>query len=190
MRRSMIAIAAVALAVAACGGDSAVTTTTPATTSAPTTTADAPPTTAAPVDASGAPVAKVGDLVSVNYTGTLDDGSVFDTSIGREPFSFEIGSGQVIAGFDEAVRGLAVGETITVRIPAEDAYGPVDPELIFPVPIEQAPDGVAVGDEVLIGKVTPGRVVDITDTEVFIDTNPRFAGQALTFEIELLSIDG
>ena len=129
-----------------------------------------------------------GDTVSVHYVGTLDDGTEFDSSRGREPLQFEVGTDQVIAGFDEAVRGMNVGDTKTVRIPAEDAYGPVDPELIFRVPIEEAPDDVAVGDEVVIDGTTFGRVTGVEATTVIIDVNHRFAGQALTFEIELVSI--
>ena len=84
---------------------------------------------------------------------------------------------------------MSVGDTTTVRIPPEDAYGPVDDELIFPVPIDQAPEDVAVGDEVLIDGVIYGRVTAINETEVTIDTNHRFAGQALTFDIELMTIN-
>ncbi len=129
-----------------------------------------------------------GDTVAVHYVGTLDDGSEFDSSQGREPLEFEVGTDQVIKGFDDAVRGMSVGDTKTVRIPAEEAYGAVDEELIFPVALGDAPEDVAIGDEVLIDGVIYGRVISISDTEAIIDTNHRFAGQALTFEVELMSI--
>ena len=138
-------------------------------------------------DAEGA---KDGDIVAVHYVGTLDDGSQFDSSRGREPLEFEVGTDQMIAGFDAAVRGMSVGETKTVRILPEDAYGLVDTALIFNVPIEEAPEDVAVGDEVLIDGVTYGRVTAVGADQVTIDTNRRFAGQALTFEIELITING
>lgn len=136
-----------------------------------------------------ATVAKDGDSVAVHYVGTLDDGSEFDSSRGREPLVFEVGTDQVIAGFDSAVDGMTVGDVTTVRIPPADAYGEIDPELVFTVPIEEAPDDVAPGDEVLIGGVTTGVVSAVSLTEVTIDTNHRFAGQALTFEVELVSIN-
>ena len=173
------------IVLAACSGDGAETTTTTTTT---TTATDSATPTEAPTGGEGR-TAQDGDAVEVHYVGTLDDGSQFDSSRDREPLPFVVGSDQVIAGFDEAVRGLAVGDVVTVRIPPEDAYGERDDELVFSVPIEEAPDDVAAGDEVLIGGVTTGIVTQVTETEVVIDTNHRFAGEALTFEIELLSIE-
>lgn len=176
------------IALAACSGDDAETSTTTTTTTATESTDSETPTTA-PTGGEGR-TAQDGDAVAVHYVGTLDDGSQFDSSRDRdEPLPFVVGSDQVIAGFDEAVRGMAVGDVVTVRIPPEDAYGERDDELEFSVPIEEAPDDVAVGDEVLIGGVTTGIVTQVTETEVVIDTNHRFAGEALTFEIELMSIE-
>lgn len=165
MRRYSILILAFMLALAGCGG-----------------TDDA-------TAAAAGTGAQDGDIVSVHYVGTLDDGTQFDSSYEREPLTFEVGTDQMIKGFDDAVHGMAVGDRKTVRIPAEDAYGPVDEELIFQVPIEEAPDDVAVGDAVLIDGMIEGWVTAVGDSEVTIDTNNRYAGQALTFQIEMVGIN-
>ena len=75
-------------------------------------------------------LAKAGDNVQIHYTGTLDDGSTFDSSEGREPLAFTLGSGQVIKGFDDGVTGMSVGEEKTIHIPCEDAYGPINPAMM------------------------------------------------------------
>ena len=132
-------------------------------------------------------VAKNGDHVSVHYTGTLDDGTQFDSSIGREPLAFTLGAGQVIPGFDHAVIGLKVGQSVTVHLEPKDAYGERSDALILAVPIDQAPAGLKVGDRVNAG----GRsavVTAVTATSVTIDVNPELAGKALNFKIELVSI--
>jgi peptidylprolyl isomerase len=130
-----------------------------------------------------------GDLVAVHYTGTLDSGEEFDSSEGREPLEFVVGSGQVIGGFDDAVRQLTVGESVTVRIPPEEAYGVADPELIIDFPIEDVPEEFhVVGIEVLLGGGQAATVIGVTEDTVTIDANHRLADEALTFEIELVSI--
>eukprot|EP00899_Mesostigma_viride_P019361 jgi/Mesvir1/27426/Mv07218-RA.1 len=133
-------------------------------------------------------VASDGDTVSMHYTGTLDDGSVFDSSRGRGPFSFVVGSGQVIKGFDTMVRGLKVGEQRKARLPASEAYGERMEELMARVPKDGAPEGLEAGVMVELGNGAIATVTAVTDTYIEIDANHRLAGQALTFDVELMSI--
>lgn len=138
--------------------------------------------------------ASSGDTVRVHYTGTLNDGSRFDSSEGREPLEFTIGSGQVIPGFDEAVQGLEPGQTRTVTIPAEEAYGEHQPEMVLRVGRDQFPPDIApeVGQQLQIGlsngQQMPVRVVEVGDDTVALDANHPLAGEALTFEITLEEI--
>ena len=138
----------------------------------------------------GSKIAEDGDAIAVHYTGTLDNGDVFDTSKdGDPPLEFVLGSGQMIPGFDKAVKGMAVGEIKTVRLLPNEAYGEIDDDLILEMPLEGAPDGLKVGDSVRLTNGMPVTIVEITDESVMIDANHRLAGQALTFEIEIMSID-
>jgi FKBP-type peptidyl-prolyl cis-trans isomerase 2 len=131
-----------------------------------------------------------GDGISVHYVGTLDDGTQFDSSRDRgAPFAVVIGSGGTIAGFDAAVRGMEIGDVKTVRIPARDAYGEWDQTRVIDVPMTDALAGITVGDSVTSSAGQSFPVVRVTDETVQIDTNHPLAGQALTFEIELLSFD-
>ena len=138
--------------------------------------------------------AKSGDTVKIHYTGTLDDGNQFDSSAGRDPLEFTLGSGQVIPGFDKAVEGMAVGESKTVNIPAEDAYGPRHDQMIQEVPLDALPDDlkpqVGMG---LQARRPDGAMMDLTITAVgeesiTVDGNHPLAGQALNFELELVEI--
>ena len=129
-----------------------------------------------------------GDTVRVHYTGRLDSGEVFDSSQGREPLSFDVGSGQVIPGFESAVDGLAVGSSVTVRIDPDDAYGQRQDQMILTVPAEQAPPGLTAGQAVMLGD-QPATIVEVDDQAVVVDANHPLAGQALTFDIELVGID-
>jgi peptidylprolyl isomerase len=135
-----------------------------------------------------------GDTVTVHYTGTLDSGEVFDSSRGRDPLEFQIGGGQVIAGFDRAVQGLAVGETREVRIEPEEAYGVPQENLLIDVPPDQFPDDLepTVGQQIQV-QVAPGqshvaRITQVEPDAVRLDLNHPLAGEALTFDVELVSI--
>ena len=139
-------------------------------------------------------VAGNGDIVAIHYTGTLDSGEVFDSTEGRDPFIFTVGSRQVISGFDDAVRGLKVSESKRVVIPPGEAYGEYDDELILEFPNSEmplGPEGTPVyqlGDTLIFQGGSQGFVVGMSDTTVSVDANHRLAGQTLTFEIELISI--
>lgn len=134
------------------------------------------------------PVAISGDRVTVHYHGTLDDGTVFDSSLERTPLEFVVGSGQLIAGFDKAVDGLALGESVTVRIPPAEAYGELDAAEPIPVELELLPPIIAVGDTMELGDGSVARVVSIDGETAMVAINHALAGQALTFEITLVEI--
>ncbi|WP_422047823.1 FKBP-type peptidyl-prolyl cis-trans isomerase [Shimia sp.] len=139
--------------------------------------------------------AKSGDTVRIHYTGTLSDGSVFDSSEGRDPLEFTLGSGQVIAGFDSAVDGMSVGDKKVAEIPADQAYGPRNDEAVQDVPREQIPAeipleiGLQLQMQSPTGQVVPVTVVEITEEIVKLDANHMLAGKDLTFAIELVSIN-
>jgi len=130
-----------------------------------------------------------GDLVEVHYVGTLDDGSVFDSSRERgTPLSFTVASGQVITGFDDAVRGLRVGETRTLTMAPEDAYGVWSEDNVFEVPYGPSQSDVKVGDPVTLNNGQPAVVLEVGDETVVLDANHQLAGESLTFEVEIMSI--
>ena len=137
--------------------------------------------------------AKNGDTVQVDYTLKLADGTVFDTSVGREPLEFKLGAGQLIPGFEKAVLGMKVGETKTVTIPANEAYGPRRDDLVREMPRKELPSGIPaeIGQKLPIvreGKLIILTIINVTDTTVTVDENPPLAGKDLTFEIKLLKI--
>ncbi|MBE0643478.1 MAG: peptidylprolyl isomerase [Bacteroidetes bacterium] len=135
-----------------------------------------------------------GDMVAVHYTGSLADGTIFDSSREREPLTFTVGEGQVIAGFNDAVHGMNVGDSVKVTIPAVDAYGEYNEQFVISVPPADIPAEieVEVGMDLQLhqedGGAIPVRVTEITDDVVTLDANHPLAGQDLTFEIELVSI--
>ena len=137
---------------------------------------------------------KTGDTVAIHYTGTLKDGTKFDSSEGRDPLSFTVGSGQVISGLDVALPGMVVGEKKTVEIDCRDAYGPINPAMRQAIPRDGIPDDIPleVGLQLQMqtpeGQAIPVTVVELSDTEVTLDANHMLAGQDLVFAIELVSI--
>jgi len=139
-------------------------------------------------------MASDGDTVRVHYTGTLEDGTTFDTSVGREPLEFTLGEGKMIPGFEKAVYGLKVGKSKTVTIPAEEAYGPHRDDLVTVVEREQLPaDLDPKVDQQLQMQQTDGRtavviVTDVSETTITVDANHPLAGKDLTFKIELVEI--
>jgi len=137
--------------------------------------------------------ASAGDTVRVHYTGRLQDGTVFDSSLEREPLELTIGQGEVIAGFEHALIGMKVGTSVTVTIQAEHAYGPYYDDLVFEVPRSRLPEdsepqvGQILGFQTESGtwKVT---VVEVSESTITLDSNHPLAGKDLTFEIELVEI--
>ena len=138
--------------------------------------------------------AKSGDKVQIHYTGKLDDGTTFGTSSGRDPLEFEVGSGQVIAGFDKAVEGMTEGDNKTVKIDPEDAYGERHEQLVQEVPKSALPEeidpavGMALQSRSPDGQVTQLTVTEVKDESITVDANHPLAGQALNFDIELVKI--
>jgi peptide-methionine (S)-S-oxide reductase len=141
-----------------------------------------------PMCISATETAGPGDSVKVHYTGTLDDGSVFDSSRGREPLEFIIGAGSVIKGFDTAVTGLAIGGSRKSRIPPADAYGEKDPSLEMSFPASSAPEGLKEGVKVQLSNGMVAKVLKVSKDSITLDLNHELAGQALTFEVELMEL--
>ena len=140
--------------------------------------------------------AQAGDNVKVHYKGTLPDGQLFDSSEGREPLAFQLGSGQVIKGFDDGVTGMEIGDKKTINIPNEDAYGPVNEEMIINFDRSQIPAEIPleVGGTLNMhqdgnGQVIPVVIKDVTEEFVLLDANHPLAGQDLIFELELVGIN-
>ncbi|MFZ4800833.1 MAG: FKBP-type peptidyl-prolyl cis-trans isomerase [Chlorobium sp.] len=138
--------------------------------------------------------AKKGDTVKVHYTGTLDDGTMFDTSAEREPLKFTVGGGEVIAGFDLAVLDMAPGDKKVTVIPAGEAYGEHSKDLVTEVDRARFPADMELelGQQLQVGLEDGNQavvmVVDLSDTSVTLDANHPLAGQQLTFELELVGI--
>lgn len=139
---------------------------------------------------------KNGDKVKVHYHGKLSNGETFDSSEGREPLEFEVGSGMVIKGFDEGVTGMNVGDKKTLNIPFDEAYGPRQPDMIVEFPKEKFPEDMELelGMQLMMnngaGQQFPVVVTQIKEEIVVLDANHPLAGQDLVFDIELVEIVG
>ncbi len=138
--------------------------------------------------------AAVGDTVKVHYTGMLEDGSVFDSSVDRDPLEFTIGAGQVIPGFEAAVTGMEVGETKETRLEPEDAYGPHREEMVVTVERSRLPDGLVphVGQRLSVEQSNGARLIvrvaDVSEDSVTVDANHQLAGQPLRFDLRLVDL--
>ncbi|MGN6166141.1 MAG: FKBP-type peptidyl-prolyl cis-trans isomerase [Flavisolibacter sp.] len=136
-----------------------------------------------------------GDKIRVHYHGKLRNGETFDSSNGREPLEFTVGSGQVIKGFDEGVKGMTVGEKKTVEIPVGEAYGEKQQEMMIEFPKEQFPADMnpEVGMQLMMsngsGQQFPVTVAEVKENSVVLDANHPLAGQDLIFDLELVSIE-
>ena len=139
---------------------------------------------------------KSGDTVRVHYHGKLNDGTTFDSSEGREPLEFEVGSGQVIPGFDTGVTGMSQGDKKTVTIPVDQAYGPKQEDMVMEFPIDRFPADMKpeVGMQLNMsngaGQNFPVIIREVREDSVVLDANHPLAGEDLTFDLELVEIVG
>lgn len=134
-----------------------------------------------------------GDTVVVHYVGTLNDGTEFDRSPADSPLVFQAGSGQMIPGFDRAVQGREKGDAFTVTIPAAEAYGARDEELLFKVPRVQVPSNIAPEPGLMLHVTTDQgelevSVAEVNDEAVTLDANHPLAGQDLTFALTIVDV--
>jgi FKBP-type peptidyl-prolyl cis-trans isomerase 2 len=135
-----------------------------------------------------------GNTIKIHYHGRLSDGTTFDSSAGRTPLEFTVGSGQVIKGFDDGVQGMAVGDKKTIEIPFINAYGPEDPSMIIEFPVERLPEdmkpeiGMQLNMNNAEGQQFPVVVTEITDENIILNANHPLAGKDLIFDLELVEI--
>lgn len=139
--------------------------------------------------------AKPGTTVSIHYTGTLEDGTTFDSSQGRDPLTFQMGEGQIIPGLEAALSGMSVGESKTVTIPSDQAYGEHNPQAVQQVPRDAVPDHIPLdlGTQLQVqtqdGRAMPVVVTDVTPEQVTLDANHPLAGKDLTFDVEVVGVE-
>ena len=136
---------------------------------------------------------KPGDKVKVHYTGTLNDGSVFDSSEGKAPLEFTIGQNQVIPGFENGVKDMKLNDEKTIKINPAEAYGEKNDQLIVSVPKNKFPPNMQVGGMLLLkgpqGERIPASAKEVTDDSVIIDLNHPLAGKELTFKIKVVGVN-
>jgi len=136
---------------------------------------------------------EAGKTVKVHYKGTLGDGTVFDSSEGRDPLEFEIGDAGVIPGFEAAVAAMEVDETKSVTIPCAEAYGEVSDDMVGEIPRSNLPDEITPEVGMVLSMQSPDgempvRIIAMSDDNLTLDANHPLAGQDLTFELTLVSI--
>ena len=142
----------------------------------------------------GAKQVKQGDTVKVEYRGTFDNGTVFDTSQGREPLEFIAGTGQMIAGFDNAVIGMKIGQEKEIKLQPSEAYGDYDPQLVQEIPKEQVPieeelkQGMALAVTLPNGRQVPATITKVANNTITIDLNHPLAGKILNFKLKVVDI--
>ncbi|HEY2349173.1 MAG TPA: peptidylprolyl isomerase [Puia sp.] len=135
-----------------------------------------------------------GNTIKIHYHGRLSDGTTFDSSAGRSPLEFTVGSGSVIKGFDDGVQGMSVGEKKTIEIPFLQAYGPEDPSMIIEFPVDRLPEdlkpeiGMQLNMNNAEGQQFAVSVTDITDENIILNANHPLAGKDLIFDLELVEI--
>jgi peptidylprolyl isomerase len=138
--------------------------------------------------------AKKGDQIEIHYTGRLADGSIFDSSVDRDPLAFTLGQGQLIEGFEEAVYGMSKGDKKTVTIAPEKAYGERNDDMVLDVPRSQFPEDIdpVEGQQLQVQNEKSEEILvfisKVTEDTVTLDANPPLAGKELTFELEVVSI--
>jgi peptidylprolyl isomerase len=139
-------------------------------------------------------VVKKGDMVKVQYTGMLDDGTVFDKSKDEEPLEFTVGIGQIIPGFDSAIEGMKLNEEKKITIKAEDAYGSKDETLIMKFPRTSLPGNFTPEKGTVIelkgqdGRTIPATITEVTQNDIAVDLNHPMAGEDLTFDIKVVGV--
>jgi peptidylprolyl isomerase len=135
-----------------------------------------------------------GNTIRIHYTGRLDDGTIFDSSKEREPLEFTMGSGDIIKGFEDAVRGMTVGELKTIRITSGEAYGPYRDDLVMSINKSQLPPDIEAMQGAMLslrhpdGRMIDAMIAEVTADSVTLDANHPLAGEDLTFELQLVAI--